>query len=184
VVEVEVKLNHGLVEYRHEVTLLDGGKAVIRTVRPRDRQALQAFYGRLSEETILLRYQFPKTCLTERELDEFCRIDYNDNLVLVAELDRNGPEIAGIGCYYRLSVASTAEAAFVVQDRDQNRGIGTHLLSHLSLLAKQKDIFHFTAEVSRINAKMLTIFKKSDPHLIQENTGSMCVVKVAVNHKG
>jgi hypothetical protein len=177
---VAVKLKSGSLDYRQKVRLLDGSMAVIRTICPADSDEFLAFFSRLSEKTIFLRYQYAKNMLSQTELNDFCTFVYPEKLVLIAEIGVGKKRIVGVGNYYRLRDPVLAEAAFVVEDGEQNKGIGTHLLRHLSLLALQNDIRYFIADVPRINARMLSIFKKADPMLTLENDGSSCNITVAL----
>jgi GNAT superfamily N-acetyltransferase len=169
-------------EYRREVTLRDGTKAVIRPIRSEDKPALLDFHSRLSADTKFLRYHYSKGGLTEDDLKTFCEIDYRDSMALVAEGVRDGkPQILGVGRYSRLPLKQTAEVAFVVQDSEQNKGIGSHLLKDLAEFAWQADIHYFFGEVLRQNGRMLSIFRKSDPSMKQEvDCPSTCMVTVSV----
>jgi GNAT superfamily N-acetyltransferase len=168
--------------YRQEITLLDGSKAALRPICLRDKQALQAFHARLSEDTRFFRYQYHKGELTEDDLTNFCDIDYDNTLALVAERELNGQkEIIGVGRYYRLDNPRVAEVAFVVQDSEQRKGIGTQLLKHVALQARENGICYFVAEVLRANGKMISIFRKSDPGMEHVNEdGSTCTITVSV----
>ena len=173
--------NHHPPDYRQEITLLDGSKAIIRPILREDRNALLAFHSRLSEETRFLRYHYLKGELTEEDLKNFCEIDYHDSMALIAETEKEGyKEIIGVGRYFRLPHDHTAEVAFVVQDTAQKKGIGTQLLKHLAILAWQQDIRHFVGEVLRQNGRMLSIFRKSDPGMGQE-IDSPCTCNITIS---
>jgi GNAT superfamily N-acetyltransferase len=169
--------------YQQEITLLGGSKAILRLIRSEDKNALRAFHSRLSQDTRFLRYQYSKGDLTQADLDNFCDVDYHNTLALVAEVEREGcNEIIGVGRYYRLAIPNFAEVAFVVQDDEQKKGIGTQLLKHLALIAWQQDIHYFVAELLRTNARMLSIFKKSDPKMeIVTEGGSTCTGHLSVS---
>jgi GNAT superfamily N-acetyltransferase len=171
-----------LYNYRREISLLDGSKTVLRPITSNDRNALRAFHSRLSEDTRFLRYQYLKGQLTETDLKTYCDTKLGAELALLAEAERGKyKEIVGVGHYCRLPDCNTAEVAFVVQDNEQRKGIGTQLLRHLALLAWQQDIHYFVAEVLRMNRKMLSIFTKSDPgmeHII--GGGGTCTITISV----
>ena len=169
-------------DYAEPITLLDGREALIRSIRPADKNALQAFHSRLSPESLFLRYHYSKGQLTESDLKNFCEIDYSDNLGLVVEVDKNSQRtIIGVGRYCRLPDSDVAEIAFVVEDDEQRKGIGTHLLKHLARFAWGQGIRYFCGEVLRHNGNMLSIFRKSDPTLQQEiDDHTTCSVKLSV----
>ena len=62
--------------------------------------------------------------------------------------------------YYIEEDGLTANVAFAVRDRYQNQGIGTELLSYLTLIARKQGLHGFTAEVLKENEPMLRVFEK------------------------
>ena len=181
--EMATALKQELKDYRQEVDLLDGRKIVIRMITSDDKEPLRAFYARLSDETRFLRFLYSKGELNEDELKNFCDVDYYNNLGLVAERTQNEQkEIIGVGRFYRLpSSTHTAEVAFVVQDSEQRKGIGTHLLKHLAVLAWKLDIYFFLGEVLEENTRMLSIFRKADPEMNQTiDSDSTCMVTLSI----
>jgi GNAT superfamily N-acetyltransferase len=142
---------------------------------------LTAFHSRLSPDSRFLRYQYLKGDLTEEDLKNFYDIDYDQNLALVAETGTGVMrDIIGVGRYCRLADPQIAEVAFVVQDSEQGKGVGTQLLNHLAGIAYRKGVRYFIAEVFRTNGKMLSVFRKSDPgmeHKAEDN--STCTVTLA-----
>ena len=136
----------------------------------------------MSQDTRFFRFQYLKGDLTDQDLKNFCDVDYENNLALVAETGTNeSREIIGVGRYCRLSDPQTAEVAFVVQDSEQRKGVGTQLLKHLALIAYSKGIRFFVAEVLRNNGKMLSVFRKSDPCMEHvEDDCSTCTVTLSV----
>ena len=174
-------LKRSMSDYRKEVTLLDGRKIILRPINPEDKKALSSFYNRLSEDTRFLRYDYIKGELTENDLKIYCEIDYERTLGLVAEIGQGDQkEIIGIGQYYRLLDPDIAEVAFVVQDSEQRKGIGTHLLKQLAVIAWEYGVRYFVGEVSRTNGRMLSIFSKSDPHMERVLSGSTCTISLSV----
>jgi RimJ/RimL family protein N-acetyltransferase len=169
--------------YPQKAVLRDGKEIIIRPICTEDKDALLKFHSRLSDETKFLRYHYSKGELTQSDLDNFCNIDYSNSMALVAEIIINGQKnIIGIGRYNRLPYNHTAEVAFVLQDSEQNKGIGTILLEHLSKLALQNSIQYFVGEVFKTNARMLSIFRKSDPGLdLKPDDHSTCSVKLSIS---
>ena len=174
--------NHQPPDFRKQINLLDGGRASIRPILSDDKKAIVKFFSRLSADTRFLRYHYSKNELTDSDLKNFCDIDYSEVMALVVEKERLGRlEIIGVGRYYRIPPDHTAEIAMVVQDDEQQKGIGTQLLRHLATLAWRRDIHHFTGEVLRQNGRMLSIFRKADPQMKQEvDSPSTCTILVSV----
>jgi len=89
-------------------------------------------------------------------VERFTTVDHVDRVALVATL---GDRIVGVARYERLPDGDTAEAAFVVADEHQGRGIGALLLEHLAAAARERGINHFEATVLPDNTRMLGVFR-------------------------
>jgi GNAT superfamily N-acetyltransferase len=173
--------NRSIKNYPLEMFTRDGMKIMIRLITCNDKYKLREFHARLSRETRYLRYQYYKGDLTETDLNSFCNVDYLNTLGLVAETEANGEKlIVGVGRYSRLNDFQVAEMAFVVQDSEQRKGIGTQLLRHLSILAWERGIRFFVGELLRENGRMINILRKSDPDMNQFSEGSSCTIKIKV----
>jgi len=66
-----------------------------------------------------------------------------------------------------------AEIAFVVRDEWQNKGIGTALFKHLTLIARRNGISGFTAEVLKENRAMIRVINKSDMDVTSRPSGDV-----------
>ncbi len=168
-------------DYRRWVVLLNGQQALIRPILSSDRSALRSFFDRLGPETKFLRFHYTKTSITDQELNSYCDCDYDGTFALVAELTRAGStDIVGVGRYDRLQDARCAEVAFLVEDREQGNGIGTHLLAELAVVGRERGLDTFIAETVTYNQIMLSIFRKFDPRLKRAVDGESCRVTFAV----
>jgi GNAT superfamily N-acetyltransferase len=173
--------NNHVPDYLQNMNTLDGMKVIIRPITCDDKNKLQEFHARLSGDTRYLRYQYSKGDLTESDLHTFCDVDYYNTLGLVAETEINGQKhIIGVGRYARLNDPQIAEMAFVVQDSEQRKGIGTQLLRHLSILAWERGIRYFVGELLRESGRMINILRKSDPGMHQLTEGSSCTITIKV----
>ena len=173
--------NNHVPRYLQNMNTADGMKVTIRPISFKDKNKLQEFHTRLSEATRFLRYQYAKGDLTESDLRTFCEVDYHNTLGLVAETGENGRKhIIGVGRYARLEDPQIAEIAFVVQDSEQKKGIGTQLLRHLSILAWERGIRYFVGELLRENGRMINILRKSDPRMRRLIEGSSFTITIKV----
>ena len=176
-------VNTTLKDYRQQARLLDGSNIVIRAISCDDKDELVSFHHRLSDETKFMRFLCAKGELTEADLMSFCELDFVNSVALVAERQEGKVKrIVGVGRFYRLATSQhTAEVAFVVEDDEQRKGIGTQLLKHLALMAQERDIYFFVGEMFRENNRMLSIFLKADPKLYHlHDDDHMSTVKLSV----
>ncbi len=146
-------------------TLRGGRVAVVRAIRPDDRDRLQAAFHALEPESVYLRYFSFKQALTEADLDRLCGPDFHERVVLVVTLPGDAGEvIVGAGGYVRLPGAvgvRAAEVAFAVEEDVQGQGISGKLIEVLAGLARADGIERFDADVLSRNAPMLRVFERS-----------------------
>jgi N-acetylglutamate synthase-like GNAT family acetyltransferase len=170
--------------YRQWATLINGEQILIRPADPGDREALKAFFGRLGEETRFLRFHYTKAAISDEEISTYCNCDYADTFAIVAEKSRGGSnDIVGVARYDRLPAGDCAEVAFLVEDKEQGNGIGTHLVRELAEVARERGMETFVAETTTYNQIMLSIFRKYDSSLKREVDGESCKVTYKVQSK-
>lgn len=149
-----------------EVAYLDDGTEILfRPIRPDDGPRLERLFWRLSPESLYRRFFTPMTRPSPRMITRLVSVDYVDRLAIVAVV---GDEIVGVARYDRIAAfappgvrvdAGDAEAAVVVEDAWQGRGIATRLLWRLTAAARGRGITAFTAEVLSSNRPMLGLLR-------------------------
>ncbi|HUC13030.1 MAG TPA: GNAT family N-acetyltransferase [Acidimicrobiales bacterium] len=140
----------------HDVLLADGSTARIRYVTVEDGPGVTALHGRLSPETVRLRYFAAHPHLSEAELARLVGEAEPDHLVLVAE---RGGQLIGIAQYDRIPGSDVAEVAFVVDDAHQGFGIGTLLLEYLASEGRRNGVKRFAADILLENNLMVQVFR-------------------------
>ncbi|MDH3193535.1 MAG: GNAT family N-acetyltransferase [Acidimicrobiia bacterium] len=129
-----------------QTQLPDGETITIRPIEAADRAQLVAGFDATSEQSRFFRFMRGVDHLTETELDYLVNVDGRDHVALVAVL-ATGQGI-GVARYVRdPDDATVAEAALIVVDAHQGRGIGTNLLQALADTALENGISAFTAYV-------------------------------------
>ncbi len=154
-------------------TLKDGRSVYLRAIRPEDKETILAGIGEFSEASVYKRFHGPKQGLTEQELRFLTEIDYVRHVALVVALKENGQLIGG-GRYIAYDESlppRTAEIAFAVVDSFQGQGIGSLLLKHLIIIAREVGVGRFEADVLRENIAMLRVFEKSGSAMAKEHEG-------------
>lgn len=136
------------------VTLRCGGIVLVRPIRPDDTERLQAFHARLSPESIAFRYFHPVPVLSPEWVERLTHVDYEDRMALVATIGGGADEqMIAVVRYERIG-PTTAEVAFLVEDRWQGHGIATQLLYHLAAHAVRHGFITFVAEIMSTNTAM------------------------------
>jgi len=153
------------VQYTWEWRLKDGTPVTIRPIRPEDEPLMVQFHSTLSERSVYLRYFCSLSLSTRVEHERLVRIcfgSYDRGFALVA--DHKNPEtgdheVLGVGRFSAINRAE-AEAAVLVSDRWQGRGLGTELLAGVARVAREEKYQKLSGEILRDNLATQAIFKK------------------------
>jgi len=146
------------------VTLRDGTQVVLRAIRPDDAPRLQALHKRLSPESVFLRFLDQRKALTDQDAQRWATVDYRTHMAIVAALPDGADErLIGVARYAAIDPAKpdTAEAAIVVQDDHQGRGLGTILVNRLVTYARAHGIRAFVASVHYSNSEIMHFIQRS-----------------------
>jgi RimJ/RimL family protein N-acetyltransferase len=142
-------------------TLRDGTRVEIRAQRNEDRADLLEAFDRLSAQSRYTRFFAPKSGFSEAEIAHFMKVDFVDQVALVAVVGTAvAQKIVGAGRYI-VSQPGTAEIAFAVDDAYQGRGVASAVIRSLVAIARSAGLDTFHAEVLAENAAMLRVFEKS-----------------------
>ncbi len=153
--------------------LADGSTAHLRAISADDATALITFHQRLSSKSVILRYFGPHPVLSEREAEHFANVDGVDRVALIGE--RNGEMIA-VARYDRSPGNDEAEVAFLVEDSFQGKGLGSILLEHLAVIAREHGIRRFVADTLAENHRMLGVLRDSGFSRRYERSSSVITV--------
>ncbi len=168
-------------EWESDVVLADGSTAHVRPIRPDDTGALLGLWSRLSAESIYLRFFSYMPRPSERQLEALTNVDYTDRMALVAEL---GSELVAVARYERRANPAEAEVAFVVEDAQQGRGIGTILLEHLAAVARANGVYRFLADTLPENRRMIGVFRDAGWHVDSEFADGLVSFSFPIDETG
>jgi acyl-CoA synthetase (NDP forming)/ribosomal protein S18 acetylase RimI-like enzyme len=141
-----------------DVVLADGGVAHVRPATRADADQIRAMHGRMSARSLYLRYFSAVKQVSDAQVSIFVDVDHETAIGLVVEL---GGELIAAGTAHRntsIGDPDAAEVAFLVEDSQQGRGLGSILLEHLAVAAQERGIRRFTAEVLGENTQMVRVF--------------------------
>lgn len=138
----------------------DGRKLLARPILPDDALLLRRLFTRLSPESVFQRFHGRPRELSEEASDRLACVDYRASLALVA-IEPAGGEIVAVARYHWSGGADLAEAAVVVDDAWQGRGVGMFLMAELVAAARRSSIMGFEAYVLSGNRRMLRMLADS-----------------------
>ncbi|MEJ2717611.1 MAG: GNAT family N-acetyltransferase [Deltaproteobacteria bacterium] len=125
---------------QYEKTMLtkDGMAIFLRPIKPEDGALLVKFFNTLSPETIFFRFLSHLKTLPSEWVEHFTQIDYDREVAMIAVEQSDAEErILGVCRIMRSSGSTRGEAAVVVGDQWQGRGIGSLLLKECLRIAKE-----------------------------------------------
>jgi RimJ/RimL family protein N-acetyltransferase len=149
---------------RHRVaTLRDGGRVLLRPLRPSDRDVYLRSFDHLSSASRYMRFFSPKNALTERELHHFLDVDHHDHEAIAA-IDLATAEGIGVARFVRdHDDPRVAEVSVTVVDEHQGRGLGALLLERLAERAADEGVERLRASVLADNHRMLDLIRSRWP---------------------
>lgn len=172
-------------QYIHQWQFKDGTPVTIRPIRPEDEPLMVQFHKTLSERSVYLRYFCSLSLSTRVEHERLVRIcfaSYDRGFALVAEgknRETGRTQILGVG---RFSAITTdeAEAAVLVSDQWQGRGLGTELLASVARVARAEKFKKLSGEILRDNLATQAIFRKAGfkLHAMEDPSSVFAVVEL------
>ncbi len=132
---------------------------LFRHIRPDDKGRLSVALGRLSPESRRRRFLMPKPRFSSSELRYLTEIDGFDHVAIVAVSAEDPDVFYGVARFVRLTEdPETAEAAIVVADFLQGKGLGRELGRRLADEARERGVKRFTASLLSDNVAARRLF--------------------------
>ena len=142
----------------HELS--NGTRVRLRFIAPSDKALLARGLQQLSAQSRHQRFLVPKARLSEAELRYLTEVDGRDHAAIVAVLEDDPDQLAGVGRFIRDPHApEQAEVAITVGDAFQGMGLGRTLGSALADIAKSLGVRRFTASLLGTNVAAHRLFR-------------------------
>ncbi len=141
-------------EFIRCVEIKDGSNVLIRPIRPTDEPAMRKLFHSFSSEYRFYRFFGYLSGPDPGKASKFVNIDYDGEMAFVAEEKRGDrKQFAGAACYSLDRDSGLAEAAIVVRDDEEGRGVGTALGAALIRAAEQRGVKGFVIYVRDTNTR-------------------------------
>lgn len=144
-----------------DVILNDGDIATLRPITPADRDAIRAFYDRVSDQSKYLRFFGTHPTLTDDDLDRWLHTDGYDKVTLVMVERGNVVAVAGYSIVEQFLPARVGDVSFLVQDSHHGKGVANILLEHLAEIGREGKVERFFAEMLTQNRRMVQVFVRA-----------------------
>jgi len=126
----------------------------------------------LSDESVHRRFLSPKRSFSRTELRYLTEVDGRDHVALVAEYPGEPVRrLIAVARFVRHVDSDAAEAAIVVSDDWQRRGVGSLLAERLAARARRHGIRAFTATMASDNVPAHKLMQRLTQHLEEHHAG-------------
>jgi len=160
------------------VILKDGTHSVFRPIKPEDEPLWLEMLSSCSKESIYSRFRHDFHFDSHEVATQFCYIDYDREIGIVAEIDFEGRKrLIGVGRLIADPDLEMAEYAVLVADQWQHRELGFALTEYCVEIAKNAGVKRVVAETTRDNKPMVTVFKKLGFKIHYDDDGSVSAVR-------
>jgi acetyltransferase len=158
--------------------LRDGTDILLRPIKPEDEPLWLEMLASCSKESIYSRFRHDFYFDSHEVATQFCYIDYDRELGIVAEVETEGRKrLIGVGRLIADPDVETTEYAVLVTDEWQHRDLGNILTQYCLEIAKNAGIKRVIAETTRDNRPMVSVFKKLDFKVHFNEDGTVSVAK-------
>ncbi len=165
-------------------TLKDGTEIFFRPIKPTDEPALSQMLYSLSAQSVHTMYHTHTMTFPHKAVQKLTNIDYRNDVAIVGVVPGPaGENIVALAQYSFDPKAQTAEAAFIVHDEWQQKGMGTILMDYLAQIAQERGVGSFSAKVLPVNNAMLAVFRNSGYKMTEEFDGELYSINLDLRNK-
>ncbi len=140
--------------------LRNGTEVLLHPVRPEDEKRFNEFLKSLSVESMRFRFFEIIKEMSHEMLTQYCNLDYDREIAVVAELKDGNKPIIGAVRLILDSSGKSGEFAVLVSDKLQGLGLGSKLMDLLVEIGKDMRVDKIYGYVSTNNYKMLQLCEK------------------------
>jgi RimJ/RimL family protein N-acetyltransferase len=166
------------------VELRDGSSVLVAPLHVDDRGRFLSGLGKASQESLYRRFMTPIERFSESDLRYLLEVDHRDHEALLA-VDEDSGEAVGVARFVRLpDKPDAAEAAVIVVDPWQGRGLGKALSRLLAERARELGVRRFEALLLVENEAMMALLESLGPVRTLSREGAAIAVEVALERGG
>lgn len=147
-------------EYESWLTIKDGRKIFLRPVVPLDGPLLVELFGKLSPQSVYLRFLSNLSSLPEEWVHRFTHVDYKSDFALLGLAQENGKDaVIAVGRYAFDVHTGATDLAIAVRDDWQGFGLGKPLLSKVVEIGRANGINRFESLIAPDNEIIKSILR-------------------------
>ncbi len=146
-------------EWERTIVFSDGGNAFVRPVRPEDDALFRAFFARVSDEDLRMRFFQTMRHFSHEFIAQLTQLDYARSIALVA-IDPSNGEMLGAVRLLADANYERGEYGILVRSDLKGRGLGWRLMRIMIEYARWQGLSVVEGEVLQENRKMLAMCKR------------------------
>jgi acetyltransferase len=147
--------------YGENWTSRDGRPIVLRSITPKDKRIEKELIDGLSIQSSRYRFFHVIKEATEEMVNQFCDIDYKNEIAIIAEFNANDKRRnVGVVRLFIDPSQQTGEFAILVADNFQGSGLGTKFMETLIEIGQKMGLKSIYGIVLAENNGMLTLAKE------------------------
>lgn len=164
--------------YRENWTSRDGKIVILRSITSKDKRIEKELIDGLSIQSSRYRFFHVIKEATEEMIDQFCDIDYKNEIAIIAEYNSNNKKRnVGVVRLFIDPNLQTGEFAILVADNVQNSGLGTKFMETLIEMGQKMRLKSIYGIVLAENIGMLTLAKEFSFSIGANSDGEVRITK-------
>ena len=164
--------------YRENWTSRDGRTVILRSITPKDKRIEKELIDGLSIQSSHYRFFHVLKEATEEMVNQFCDIDYKNEIAIIAEYNSNDKKRnVGVVRLFIDPGRQTGEFAILVADSFQGSGLGTKFMETLFEIGRERGLKSIYGTVLADNKKMLALAKEFGFGIGADSGGEVRVVR-------
>ncbi len=158
--------------------LNDGTPVLLRPIKPEDESLWLEMLASCSKESIYHRFRYDFYFNSHEVATQFCYIDYDREMGIVAEIDFEGRKrLVGVGRLIADPDMETAEYAVLISDAWQHKDLGKILTQYCEEIARMLGVKRLVAETTSDNKAMISVFRKIGFEVLYNGDGTVTCLK-------
>jgi acetyltransferase len=146
-------------EWERHISLRDGAAVFVRPVRPEDEPLYPAFFARVTEQDLRLRFFAPVRTFTHIFIARFTQLDYARAMAFIALEEASG-EMLGVVRLHADANYDSGEYAILVRSDLKGCGLGWQLMQMIVDYARAEGLRRIEGQVLAENTTMLAMCRE------------------------
>jgi RimJ/RimL family protein N-acetyltransferase len=146
---------------------------------------LRELFYRLSSETIYNRFFNLRRVMPHAQLQRYCNVDHDQDVVLVATVTQNDVEsIVGTASYHLDPTTGFAEIGLLIDDAWQARGVSELLRDRMIEIARRRRLKGLVAVALSSNLSLQKLIEQAEPRVETTPQGETIEMRLLLDPDG